>query len=110
MSHSRLSRIHHLFADFLCLSGYARDHRQIVELACSAALAPLYFPDKVLRSHLVSRMGESRDEQEPLVIVVVVCGGNKSSAALMERYRLNEESMPNLVDEQKILLDGALVQ
>lgn len=59
---------------------FAEDHKMLVELACSATLAPAYKPS--LFNHLVpSPLGQEKN------VVFVVCGGFKIDLEEMAEYR-----------------------
>ncbi|KAL1947611.1 hypothetical protein VTO73DRAFT_13335 [Trametes versicolor] len=61
---------------------FAEDHKTLVELACSATIAPAYKP-KVFRK-LVPK---SAPDMKCAIVVFVLCGGFKVSLAEMEEYR-----------------------
>lgn len=80
---SRTSRMATLVVDD-AISGAAcwqfyRDHQLIVEMACGAALAPVYQP-RILEQ-LVQGLGQGRK-----TIVIVVCGGSKVDAGTLANY------------------------
>ncbi|KAI0646838.1 tryptophan synthase beta subunit-like PLP-dependent enzyme [Trametes meyenii] len=60
---------------------FAEDHKTLVELACSATLAPAYKPS-VFRK-LVPAPGVNR----PATVILIVCGGFKISLEDIEYYR-----------------------
>lgn len=71
-----------------CAWQFAKDSKLIVELACSASLAPVYFAETLLPTLLkdAQKSGES-ESSEKKNIVIIVCGGSKVSAADLERWR-----------------------
>jgi len=74
---------------FVCTDGeavqgcvqFASDHRMLVEVACGAALAPLY-SDR-LRAKLLDQLKDNEDS----VIVVEVCGGSGVNLDLLRGWK-----------------------
>ncbi|KAJ8455336.1 hypothetical protein ONZ51_g12504 [Trametes cubensis] len=60
---------------------FAEDHKTLVELACSATIAPAYKPS------LFSKLVPESRSNKPATVVLVVCGGFKISLDDLEEYR-----------------------
>jgi L-serine/L-threonine ammonia-lyase len=69
---------------------FANDHRTLVEPACGAALAAVYFStetlERVLSSVVAEKASAVGDAQKPLRVVVIVCGGSGISLPLLAKY------------------------
>lgn len=90
------------------MSEFARDHRVLVELACAAALAPVYFANRIFRNITDTDMEtekklENTNDENSIIMVVIVCGGNKINSQLIEDWRL-QDSASNF----SIEIDGVL--
>ncbi|EPQ28773.1 uncharacterized protein PFL1_03576 [Pseudozyma flocculosa PF-1] len=92
---------------------FYRDHGVLVELSCGAALAPVYFPQRILSTAL------AYGEQDEVVVrgappprparknvVVVVCGGSKIDAEMVKRY---EEQTGDMDGRGRADVDGVPV-
>lgn len=82
-------------------AGFARDHRVLVELACSCVMVPVYLAKRIL-SHVVDN---GRPDEKPFVLVLIVCGGSKIDAADLETWRLASKGGQGLASK-KVTLDG----
>ncbi|KAI0831064.1 tryptophan synthase beta subunit-like PLP-dependent enzyme [Trametes gibbosa] len=60
---------------------FADDHKTMVELACSATIAPAYKPS------LFNRLVPGSTPSNPANVILVVCGGFKVSLEDLEEYR-----------------------
>lgn len=82
---------------------FDRDHELMVEMACGAALSPIYLPKRILDTVLQGTVtGEGR-EGEKLNIVVVVCGGSKVDREMLGMYEREYEA----ADEGwRVMVDG----
>jgi L-serine/L-threonine ammonia-lyase len=80
---------------------FDRDHELMVEMACGAALSPIYLPTRILDT--VLKATEAGREGEKLNIVVVVCGGSKVDREMLGMY----ESEYGEADEGwRVMVDG----
>ena len=61
---------------------FNRDHGYMVEMACGAALAPAYHPERLLNK-LVETLPEPKGRKN---IVLVACGGSKIDADMLAKY------------------------
>ena len=82
------------------------DHKVLVELACSATLAPAYAPE------FFSKLLESRkeaDKPKPEAVVFIVCGGVKISLDEVYEYQHVAESFKKENAGWTVTVDGGQV-
>ncbi|KAG8875173.1 hypothetical protein FRB97_005356 [Tulasnella sp. 331] len=77
---------------------FADEHKFLVELACSTALAPTYYP-KLLDS-VLPKVATS---QKKHVLVFIVCGGANISLADIDVYRSVKEAEDFWLDGQRMM-------
>ncbi|CAO1619234.1 unnamed protein product [Parajaminaea phylloscopi] len=73
-----------------CVSAWrlARDHRLLVEIACGAALAPVYFAQRLFPA----LFGEAKPPRKQN-LVIIVCGGSKDTLDDIYTYRQQDEQL-----------------
>lgn len=82
---------------------FYRDHQLMVEMACGAALAPVYQPrilDELVR-------GLEGPEGGRKTIVIVVCGGSKVDAETLKTYERDYGKAED--DKVKAMIDGQYI-
>lgn len=67
----------------------ARDHR-LLEIACGAALALVYFSDCLASQLFTLAIGPSEDQKQN--VIIVVCAGSKDTLGDIYTYRRREET------------------
>ncbi|KAI5452829.1 catabolic L-serine/threonine dehydratase [Naganishia albida] len=81
---------------------FDRDHELMVEMACGAALSPIYLPDRIMNT-VLHDTGNGQGIKEKLNIVVVVCGGSKVDREMLGDY----ERQYGAADEgYRVMIDG----
>jgi L-serine/L-threonine ammonia-lyase len=81
---------------------FNRDHQIMVEIACGAALAPAYQPERLLNK-LLETLPQPEGRKN---IVLIACGGSKIDQAMLEKY---ERSYGLQEGEGKIEVDGRAI-
>lgn len=81
---------------------FNRDHQIMVEIACGAALAPAYQPERLL-SKLVGSLPRPEGRKN---IVLIACGGSKIDQAMLEKY---EKSYGLQEGAGRIEIDGQAI-
>lgn len=86
---------------------FKRDHGIEVEMACGAALSPIYLNQRILDRTLAigtaSKGAGTSPIHEKQTIVVVVCGGSKVDGAMLERY---EREYGEADADWRVMIDG----
>jgi len=77
---------------------FHRDHDLLVEISCGAALAPIYFYERLLQP-LVAKANLGRKAN----IVVEVCGGSKIDLKTLEEYK---QEYGEMEEKGRALLSG----
>jgi L-serine/L-threonine ammonia-lyase len=79
---------------------FYRDHQLMVEMACGAALAPVYQP-RILEELVRGMEGK---EGERKTVVIVVCGGSKVDAETLQTYERDYGTADGV--DVKAMIDG----
>lgn len=79
---------------------FDRDHQLMVEMACGAALSPIYLPQRILNAVLDP---EEEWPGERLTVVVVVCGGSKVDREMLGTY---EREYGEADQGWRVMVDG----
>ncbi len=94
---------------------FAKDTRLIVELACSASLAPIYFPEQVLQPllakgpQLANGHGTEKGKKKKN-IVIIVCGGSKVTTEDLEAWRHALPDTSAALAKSPVWIDGKPAQ